>query len=65
MRSKPKKYLGQVFLSNPDILNKIIIAAGVAPGDSVLEIGSGRGELTRKIASLAKKLVAVELDRDL
>lgn len=55
MRLKPKKRLGQNFLLDKNIQNKIIAACGFMPGDSVVEIGSGSGELTRLIAERVKK----------
>ena len=57
--------LGQHFLSDPAILARIADAALVAPGDLVLEIGPGRGALTRELASRAGRVVAIEADRRL
>jgi len=62
---RPKKALGQNFLSDPAILDSIVDAAEVGPGDVVLEIGPGTGNLTRPLAARAGRLVCVELDRDL
>lgn len=62
---RPKKSLGQNFLSDPAILDSIVDAAGVGPGDVVLEVGPGTGNLTRPLAARAGRLVCVELDRDL
>jgi 16S rRNA (adenine1518-N6/adenine1519-N6)-dimethyltransferase len=58
----PKKSLGQNFLVDPAHRARIVAAAELSPGDAVLEIGPGRGELTELIAAQAAKVVAVELD---
>ena len=59
---KPKKSLGQNFLRDDKILNKIIEAASLKPDDLVLEIGPGQGILTEKITGKVKKVWAVEID---
>lgn len=65
MHFKPKKSLGQNFLIDQNIQRKIIGACNFNSSDIVLEIGAGRGELTRLIAPLVKKVYALELDTDL
>ena len=65
MHIKPKKSLGQNFLVDKNIQNKIIDACGLKISDTVLEIGSGRGELTRHLAPKVKNLLALELDKRL
>ncbi|MEW6100911.1 MAG: 16S rRNA (adenine(1518)-N(6)/adenine(1519)-N(6))-dimethyltransferase RsmA [Candidatus Omnitrophota bacterium] len=65
MRIQPKKRLGQNFLFDKNVQRKIIEACGLGPGDIVLEIGSGRGELTEHLIMAADKVFAVELDKDL
>lgn len=62
MRVKPKKSLGQNFLVDKNIRNKIINCCQFKESDTVLEIGAGRGELTRLIAEKAGKVYAVEID---
>jgi 16S rRNA (adenine1518-N6/adenine1519-N6)-dimethyltransferase len=62
---KPSKGLGQNFLSDPNILTKIVDAAAITGTDRVLEIGPGLGSLTRYLASRAGNVTAVELDRKL
>lgn len=59
------KKLGQNFLQDPSALETIASAAQVQPTDTVLEIGPGLGSLTRYLAILARRVVAVELDADL
>jgi len=58
----PKKSLGQNFLHDPNALEKIVAAADLTPDSTVLEIGPGTGNLTRALARVARRVVAVELD---
>jgi 16S rRNA (adenine1518-N6/adenine1519-N6)-dimethyltransferase len=58
----PDKSLGQNFLTDPAILEKITGIAGVTDKDTVLEIGAGLGHLTAQLANSAEQVVAVELD---
>jgi 16S rRNA (adenine1518-N6/adenine1519-N6)-dimethyltransferase len=62
---RPDKSLGQNFLIDEAALQKVVAAAAIRPGDSVLEIGPGLGGLTRWLAIQAHRVVAVELDPDL
>lgn len=62
---KPDKRLGQNFLADPSALQRIVETAEIRSQDAILEIGPGLGSLTRYLASVAKKVVAVELDEDL
>ncbi len=57
--------LGQHFLFDPSILDRIADAAVGAPGETVLEIGPGRGTLTRALARRAARVTAIETDRRL
>lgn len=59
---KPDKSLGQNFLTDPNILDKIIGIAEVTASDSILEIGAGLGHLTARLAQNAQQVTAVELD---
>ena len=61
----PKKSLGQNFLVNPRILDKIVAAAKISKEDVVLEVGPGTGNLTKKLAEKAGKVIAIEKDRRL
>lgn len=54
--------LGQNFLRDGSVLEKIIEASGLKEGDFVIEIGPGEGVLTEKLASYVKKVIAIELD---
>ena len=60
---RPKKQLGQNFLSAPGIAEKIVAKAGLTHDDTVLEIGAGLGALTIPLARTAGKVYAVETDR--
>ncbi len=61
---RTKKRLGQNFLLDPNIIEKIIDEASLSKDDVVLEIGPGIGFVTEKIARLAAKIFAVEIDED-
>ena len=58
----PRKALGQHFLCDSRIAARIVAAAGLTADDTVVEIGPGRGFLTRRLARRAGRVVAVELD---
>lgn len=59
------KSLGQNFLCDERILNMIADDANISPDQTVLEIGTGAGTLTRVLAKRAKKVVSVEVDKSL
>jgi 16S rRNA (adenine1518-N6/adenine1519-N6)-dimethyltransferase len=59
------KRLGQNFLIDPNIVRKIVAAAELAPEDTVLEIGPGRGILTDALSRTARRVLAVEIDPQL
>ncbi len=61
-RPKAKKSLGQNFLVDGRAVSRILRAADITSNDLVLEIGPGRGVLTRRLAQRAGSVVAVELD---
>jgi 16S rRNA (adenine1518-N6/adenine1519-N6)-dimethyltransferase len=58
----PKKSFGQHFLSDPRVLRKIVVGAGVGEGQRVLEIGPGPGALTRALLETGATVWAVEAD---
>ncbi len=60
---RPRKRLGQCFLCDPNILEKIVRIAEIRDGDTVVEIGAGIGVLTAMIAGRARRVVALEVDR--
>ncbi len=62
---KFSKSLGQNFLTDKNIIDEIVDGAGIEPEDTVLEIGPGIGVITYEAAQLAKKVIAVEIDKSL
>ena len=60
-----KKQLGQNFLVDARVLERIVDAADLAPGDGVFEIGPGAGVVTQALARQAARVIAVEKDRAL
>jgi len=60
--TSPLKRLGQNFLIDKGILEKIITAGDIQPTDTILEIGPGLGLITQQLAQKAKKVIAVEKD---
>jgi 16S rRNA (adenine1518-N6/adenine1519-N6)-dimethyltransferase len=62
---KPNKSLGQHWLSDQSILEKIASYAEIDQSDNILEIGPGLGTLTGVLASKAKKVMSVEIDEEL
>src|SRR3989344_5344766 len=61
--TKPSKIMGQNFLVDKLILDKIIKSADLSISDTVLEIGPGIGTLTYALAKKSKKVIAIEKDR--
>lgn len=59
---KPRKDLGQHFLTDRNILRKITDFAGLAPGDAVVEVGPGTGTLTGVLLERGCRVLALELD---
>lgn len=59
---RTKKRLGQNFLVDESIIQKIIDEVAVSSDDTVIEIGAGAGFVTEKLAEKAKKVIAIELD---
>ncbi|HEX6048179.1 MAG TPA: 16S rRNA (adenine(1518)-N(6)/adenine(1519)-N(6))-dimethyltransferase RsmA [Gemmatimonadaceae bacterium] len=62
---RPRKRLGQHFLVDRRVLERITDALAPTNADTVVEIGPGRGALTDLLAARAGRVVAIELDRDL
>ncbi len=60
-----KKSLGQNFLVNPHILERMIAVAEVVTGDTILEVGPGTGTLTEALAHTGAGIIAIEKDRRL
>ncbi len=62
---KAKKSLGQNFLKDEAVLDRIIKAANLSKEDVVVEIGPGHGALTEKLAQVCGKVIAIEIDERL
>lgn len=60
-----KKSLGQNWLINQGVLDRIVAAAELVPTDTVLEIGPGKGALTTRLAASGARIVAIEKDHRL
>ena len=66
IQNKPKKSLGQNFLIDKNIINKIIKIGNINKNKTVVEIGPGYGNLTEAIISMyPKKILAIEKDKKL
>jgi 16S rRNA (adenine1518-N6/adenine1519-N6)-dimethyltransferase len=63
-RPRPRRRFGQHFLE-PVWVDKLIEAVAPSADDTFLEIGPGRGALTRALAPRVRRVIAVEIDRDL
>lgn len=62
---RPKKRFGQNFLRDQHVLNEILRAADLNPGDKIVEIGPGAGSLTQRLTQTGLAVLAMEIDRDL
>jgi len=60
-----RRDLGQNFLADPAVAERLVTHAGVGSGDLVIEIGPGLGLLTRALAARAARVVAIEIDAGL
>ncbi len=62
---RAKRSLGQNFLVDPNLQRKIVAALGATPNDEVVEVGPGRGALTRHLIGTVGRLVLIEVDDEL
>jgi len=62
---RPRKRFGQNFLADAHYVRRIVAAIDPKPGDNIVEIGPGLAALTGDLVSRAKRIAAVEIDRDL
>ncbi len=61
---RTKKRLGQNFLTDGSVIERIIAEANISKNDTILEIGAGVGFVTEQLVKFAKKVYAVELDEE-
>ncbi|MCO4769076.1 MAG: ribosomal RNA small subunit methyltransferase A [Deltaproteobacteria bacterium] len=64
-RQRAKRSLGQNFLVDQTVIRRIVEAAGVIAGETVVEIGPGRGALTSQLRARADRFVCIEKDDSL
>lgn len=62
---RAKRSLGQNFLRDETVVERIVTALKLSPDDTVVEIGPGQGALTTLLVERCKRVVAIEFDRDL
>jgi 16S rRNA (adenine1518-N6/adenine1519-N6)-dimethyltransferase len=62
---RTRKRFGQHFLISEQIIQQIVQAVSPQPGETIVEIGPGRGAITKPLAQLSSTLHALEFDRDL
>lgn len=62
---KFSKSLGQNFLIDTNVIDRILDGAGVKEGDYVIEVGPGIGTLTKEMGRTAEKVIAIEIDKTL
>jgi len=62
---RTRKRFGQHFLHDPGVLARIVAAIDPRPGERIVEIGPGRGALSRPLLERCHRLEAIEIDRDL
>ena len=62
---KFSKSLGQNFLIDDNVIDKILDGARLCEGDKIIEVGPGIGTLTREMGKVADKVVAIEIDKTL
>ena len=62
---RPKKRFGQHFLTSRSVIERIITLSTVKKGDKVLEIGPGKGALTKRLVEIGVELTVVEFDPDM
>lgn len=59
---RPTKQLGQNFVTDPNTIRRIVLAAKLNGSETVVEIGPGLGSLTLGLLEVAKKVIAIEID---
>jgi 16S rRNA (adenine1518-N6/adenine1519-N6)-dimethyltransferase len=59
---RPRKALGQHFLDSGKVVHRIVAALEVAPGDTLVEVGPGRGAITGDLVGTCNRLILLEKD---
>jgi len=62
---RPNKRFGQCFLVDGNLMRRLVAAAEIGPDDVIFEVGGGTGGLTELLAAKARRVVCVEIDREL
>jgi 16S rRNA (adenine1518-N6/adenine1519-N6)-dimethyltransferase len=62
---RAKKRFGQNFLVDENVIGKIIRAVSPQEGETIVEIGPGRGALTKRLVESKARVIAIEYDREL
>ena len=65
MQHRPKRSLGQNFLRDMSVSQRIVDALDLQPNDHVIEIGPGQGALTERLVASGANVTAIEFDREL
>lgn len=65
MQHRAKKRLGQNFLIDPNVIQRIVDSINAEPDDSIIEIGPGLGAITLPVLKKVKHLDVIEFDRDI
>ena len=60
---KPEKIRGQHFLIEDSFVKRMVAAAGIGAGDTVVEVGPGWGMLTEKLVAVAGRVIAIEIEK--
>src|SRR4051794_17128797 len=63
LKLRPSKGLGQNFLVDPEIVQRIVEVAAVKAGDQIVEIGPGLGMLSATLLGAGGEVIGIELDR--
>jgi 16S rRNA (adenine1518-N6/adenine1519-N6)-dimethyltransferase len=58
-----RRRLGQHYLVDPEVIRRVVSLADIGPADRVLEIGTGKGALTKRLAGLGASYLGYEVDR--
>ena len=62
---RAKRSFGQNFLVDESVVRSIVASLSLRPGESIVEIGPGRGALTAELLETGADVTAIEIDRDL